>query len=159
MAAKGAKINTSLHRTLILKLCMCLAASCTYVQRAENCHYAVLPLQTNRSSTTQLWWEGTQRAVRSDPLNPPLSRESKHRFLGQLLAVHTDLRGCLALLLCNCVFLPVRLAAGTTAVAAIPVVPLLCGTGAAGGEDAPREPATASEGSESGGVVTTAARA
>lgn len=100
-----------------------------------------------------------QRAVHSDPLNPLVSRESKHGFLGQLLAVRTDLRRCLALFLYKCVFLPVRLTAGTTAVAAIPVVPLLCGTGAAGGEDAPREPATASEGSESVGVVTTAARA
>lgn len=50
-----------------------------------------------------------------------------------------------------CVYLrlSVCLAAGTTVVAAIPVVPLLCGTGAAGGKDAPWEPATASEGSVS----------
>lgn len=45
--------------------------------------------------------------------------------------------------------MPVCLAAGTTVVAAVAVVPLLCGSGAAGGEDAPREPATASEGSVS----------
>ncbi|XP_017596604.1 PREDICTED: uncharacterized protein LOC108448388 [Corvus brachyrhynchos] len=46
--------------------------------------------------------------------------------------------------------MPVCLAAGTTVIAAVPVVPvvpLLCGFGAAGREDAPREPATASEGS------------
>lgn len=43
-------------------------------------------------------------------------------------------------------------------VAAVPVVPLLCGSGAAGVKDAPREPAPASEGSESGGVVMTAVR-
>lgn len=54
-----------------------------------------------------------------------------------------------ALFLSLCVFMPVCLAAGTTIVAAIPVVPLLCGTGAAGGKDAPREPAKASEGSVS----------
>lgn len=45
--------------------------------------------------------------------------------------------------------MPVCLAAGTTVVAAVAVVPLLCGSGAAGGEDALREPATASEGSVS----------
>lgn len=54
-----------------------------------------------------------------------------------------------------CVFMPVHLAVGTTIAAAIPVAPLLCGTGAAGGKDAP-----ASDGlSESGGAVMTAARA
>lgn len=48
--------------------------------------------------------------------------------------------------------MPVCLSAGTTVIAAVPVVPvvpLLCGSGAAGGEDALREPATASEGSVS----------
>lgn len=53
--------------------------------------------------------------------------------------------------MCVCVYacLSVCLSAGTTIVAAVPVVPLLCGSGAAGGKDAPREPATASEGSVS----------
>lgn len=51
--------------------------------------------------------------------------------------------------MCVCVFMPVCLSAGTTIVAAVPVVALLCGSGAAGGKDAPREPATASEGSVS----------
>ncbi|OPJ89091.1 hypothetical protein AV530_019178 [Patagioenas fasciata monilis] len=37
--------------------------------------------------------------------------------------------------------------AWTTVMAAVPVVPLLCRTGAAGVEDAPREPAPASKGS------------
>lgn len=51
--------------------------------------------------------------------------------------------------MCVCVFMPVCLSAGTAVVSAVPVVALLCGSGAAGGKDAPREPATASEGSVS----------
>lgn len=45
--------------------------------------------------------------------------------------------------MCLCVFMPVCLAAGTTTVAAVAVVALLCGSGAAGGKEAPREPAKA----------------
>jgi len=95
-----------------------------------------------------------QRVVHSDStqvtrLNPPIFHATEHRLLVQLLACQNYLHGCLVLFLCVCVFTPVRLAAGTTVVAAIPVVPLLCGTGAAGGKDAPREAATASEGSVS----------
>lgn len=90
-----------------------------------------------------------QTALSNNRLNPPVFHATEHHFVVQLLAVQNYLRGCLVLFLYVCVFLPVQLAAGTTVVAAIPVVPLLCGTGAAGGEDAPREPATASEGSVS----------
>lgn len=106
------------------------------------------------SSTPRPRWGKTQRVVRSDGaqqnrLGPPVFHATEHRFLVRLLPVQNYLRGCLALVLYVCVFMPVCLAAGTTVVAAIPVVPLLCGTGAAGGKDAPREPATASEGSVS----------
>lgn len=88
-----------------------------------------------------------QTALGKKRLNPHVFHATKHRFL--VLAIQNYLCGCLVLFLYVCVFMPVHLAAGTTIVAAIPVVPLLCGTGAAGGKDAPREPATASEGSVS----------
>lgn len=74
---------------------------------------------------------------------------TEHHLLVQLLAVQNGPRSHLVPFLSVCVFMPVHLAAGTTVVAAIAVVPLLCGTGAAGGKDAPREPAPASGGSVS----------
>ena len=41
--------------------------------------------------------------------------------------------------------MPVHLAAGTTVAGAILVAPLLCGTGAAGGKDAPTSEGTVSQ--------------
>lgn len=81
-----------------------------------------------------------------DGLNPLFSHiKKKNHFIVQLLAARNPLHSCLALFPQMCIFMPVHLAAGTTVAAAIPVAPLLCGTGAAGGKDAPASEGTVSQ--------------